>query len=314
MKNNSPILQTDFPERKLFWRGKVRDTWEIPELPPEKTKDRLLMITTDRLSAFDVVMPQGVPELGKLRNQISLFWFEYFKHAFPNHILSSDQLYCQAFVPGHSEYDLLGRCALVHRAEVFRVECIVRGHLSGSAWKSYRESGTICGLKYPAGLQESDHLPYPIFTPSTKSDTGHDENIDFDTMVNLLGSHLAELLRSVSLQIYTKAAAYALECGIIIADTKFEFGIRRNDGRTVLVDELLTPDSSRFWPLDEYNPGGPQPSFDKQFVRDYLESIKWNKQPPASNLPESVIEGTRQRYIQAYQMLTGMTWCSERFE
>jgi len=294
--------------KKFFSRGKVRDTWSIPEVPGYDATDLLLMITTDRISAYDVVMKQGVPDLGKLRNQISLYWFEYFKEKFPNHIFSGNQSVCLSVVNKWIQKmnDLNGRCVLVRKAKVFPVECVVRGYLAGSAWKNYQETGKVCGIKLPAGLRESEELANPIFTPATKANSGHDENISFDKMVKIVGGETTEILRDMSLKIYSSARRLAMICGIIIADTKFEFGIC--DGKIMIVDELLTPDSSRFWPKEGYKPGQSQPSLDKQPLRDWLKNSGWNKQPPPPRLPEEVINGMRRRHIAAYEMLIGKFW------
>jgi len=304
------LIQTEIPEKKLFVRGKVRDTWEIPGWPGKNEK-LLLMVTTDRISAFDVIMPKGVPDLGKIRNQISLFWFNRLRDICPNHIFSDDQRLCASIVK--EEYretnDLLGRCVLIYSAEVFPVECVVRGHITGSAWKSYQETGTVCGIKLRPGLREAEELPRPIFTPTTKVRIGHDEPIDFDTMVKMVGDSTAEALRGKSLRLYKKAASWARIVGVIIADTKFEFGI--HNGQIILVDELITPDSSRFWDVATYKPGGPQPSFDKQPLRDWLKASGWDRQPPAPPLPDEVIEGTRERYVEAYERLVGEFWPPE---
>lgn len=302
------LLETNIPDKALFSRGKVRDTWEIPGWPRTNGEKLLLMITTDRVSALDVVMTRGVPELGKIRNQISLFWFERLRHICPNHIFSSDQELCAATVKKQyrARNDPVGRSVLVYPAEIFTVECVVRGYLAGSAWESYKETGTICGIKLPSGLKESEHLPQPIFTPAIKARTGHDENIDFDTVVKMVGGEVAEKIRDISFQLYREAVQWARICGLIIADTKFEFGIR-ND-LIMVVDELLTPDSSRFWDTITYKPGGPQPSFDKQPLRDWLKASDWDRNPPAPSLPDDVVEGTRVRYIETYERLAGKIW------
>lgn len=307
------ILQTEIPGRKLYARGKVRDSWLVTSWPRDDSDDLLLMITTDRSSAFDVVMSRGVPELGKIRNQISLFWFNQTKRICPNHIFFDDQTLCVGLVDERCREtnDLLGRCVLVHLLEVFGVECVVRGFISGSGWKSYQETGMVCGIKLPPGLKESEELPGPIFTPTTKARTGHDEPLTFDHLVVMVGGEVAETLRDKSLQLYKYAVEIARSRGIIIADTKFEFGAPKGKKEVTLVDELLTPDSSRFWDLATFKPGGPQPSFDKQPLRDWLETTDWNKKPPPPPLPDKVVEGMRERYVQAYQRLTGQTWSPE---
>ncbi|MEN6525347.1 MAG: phosphoribosylaminoimidazolesuccinocarboxamide synthase, partial [Candidatus Polarisedimenticolia bacterium] len=260
------VTDTNLPGLKMISRGKVRDIYDLG--------DRLLLIATDRISAFDVVLPQPVPDKGKVLHQVSLFWFDHFKDVVPNHIAAGRVDDFPPELRAHREV-LAGRMALVRKAKMFPIECVARGYLAGSGWKEYRTSGTVCGVKLPAGLKESDKLPEPIFTPSTKAETGHDENIDFERAAGIVGREAATTLRDLTLSLYSKAADFARGKGIIIADSKFEFGVI--DGRVALCDEVLTPDSSRFWPADQYKPGGPQPSFDKQFVRDWLESIHWNK-------------------------------------
>ncbi|GIX06600.1 MAG: phosphoribosylaminoimidazole-succinocarboxamide synthase [Candidatus Poribacteria bacterium] len=288
------VLETNLPTLKLRHRGKVRDIYELGET--------LLIVATDRISAFDVVLPNGIPYKGQVLTAISAFWFDFVSDLVEHHLISVD---VSEFPPEAQPYadQLRGRTMYVHKANRVDIECVVRGYLSGSAWREYRQSGTVCGQRLPAGLRESERLPEPIFTPATKAETGHDENISVEEMARQVGWELTEKLRELSLAIYNKAAAYALERGIIIADTKFEFGLR--EGRVILIDELLTPDSSRFWPADEYQPGRPQRSFDKQYVRDYLESLDWNKQPPAPELPPEVVQGTSQRYREAYERLVG---------
>lgn len=289
------VIETNFSGLSLRQRGKVRDIYDLG--------DSLLMIATDRISAFDVVMPDPVPDKGKVLTQISLFWFDVMKDIVPNHILSSDvDAYPEACIPYAD--DLRGRSMLVKKASPLPVECVVRGYLAGSGWKSYRQTRTLCGIQLPDGLVESDKLPEPIFTPSTKAEIGlHDENIDFDQTVKLIGKPLAERVKMLSLAIYRKGVELADSKGIIIADTKFEFGLLNNE--LVLIDEVLTPDSSRFWPKATYKPGRSQESFDKQFVRDYLLSIHWDQKPPAPRLPEHVIEGTRKKYLEALTLLAG---------
>lgn len=305
------ILETEIPGKELFARGKVRDTWVIPAGPGTDGEKLLLMITTDRISAFDVVMSRGVPDLGKIRNQISLFWFERLKDICPNHIFSTDQQLCAATIKekDREKNDLMGRSVLVYPAQVILVECVVRGYLAGSAWESYQKDEPISGIKLPPGLKEAEELPQPIFTPTTKAKAGHDQNIGFDTMVKMVGVGMAVKLRSLSLQIYQEAVQWARICGIIIADTKFEFGI--HNGKIIVVDELLTPDSSRFWDLAGYKPGRPQPSFDKQPLRDWLKATGWNKQPPPPSLSDEVIVGMKGRYVEAYERLVGKIWPPE---
>jgi phosphoribosylaminoimidazole-succinocarboxamide synthase len=293
--SNDVLLQTDFPQLQLYASGKVRDLYKVGN-------DRLLFVATDRISAFDYVLATGIPQKGRVLTQLSLFWFEFLKDIVPNHLSTADvSQYPEELQP--YAHHLRGRSMLVVRAEMVTIECVVRGYLSGSGWKEYKASGSVCGIPLPSGLRESDKLPEPIFTPATKAASGHDENISFDQMVALAGREISERLRDLSLRIYQKAADYAETRGIIIADTKFEFG--RTARGLVLGDEVLTPDSSRFWPKDKYRPGGAQESFDKQYVRDYLESIKWNKQPPAPGLPPEVAAKTSEKYIEAYTQLTG---------
>ena len=289
------LLHTDFPELELHASGKVRDVYNV-------SADQLLFVATDRISAFDYVLATGIPHKGRVLTQISLFWFDYLRDLVPNHMITADIARYPAPLQRYAE-QLRGRSMLVMRAEMFPVECVVRGYISGSAWKEYKANGQVCGIALPAGLRESDQLPEPLFTPATKATTGHDENISFEQMSKLVGSDLAQELKEKSVAIYSKAAAYAREKGIIIADTKFEFG-RTAQGIT-LADEVLTPDSSRFWPADQYKPGMAQDSFDKQYVRDFLEQIKWNKQPPAPALPEEVARRTSEKYVEAYHQLTG---------
>src|SRR5215467_6155778 len=289
------LLQTDFPDLELHASGKVRDVYQLDG-------ERLLFVATDRISAFDYVLATGIPHKGRVLTQISLFWFEFLKDIVPNHLITAE---VNRYPDGIKKYadQLRGRSMLVVRGEMFPVECVVRGYLSGSGWKEYKASGSVCGIQLPTGLLESDELPEPIFTPATKATTGHDENISFAEMTKLVDPEDARRLRDLSLAVYKKAAAYAREKGIIIADTKFEFG--RTPAGITLADEVLTPDSSRFWPVDLYQPGKSQPSFDKQYVRDYLEEIHWNKQPPAPALPTEVARRTSQKYVEAYERLTG---------
>ncbi|MCS6952467.1 MAG: phosphoribosylaminoimidazolesuccinocarboxamide synthase [Bryobacterales bacterium] len=291
---NHVVLETHLPELKLLARGKVRDIYDL--------EDKLLIVTTDRISAFDYVLPTGIPDKGRVLTQLSVFWFEFLRDVTPTHFVTADpEAYPEALKPYREV--LAGRSMLVRRAEMVPVECVARGYLAGSGWKEYRETGKVCGIPLPPGLKESDRLPEPIFTPATKAQTGHDENISFDQVVSLVGGELAERLRALTLEIYSRAARYAEARGILIADTKFEFGFV--GGELVLADEVLTPDSSRFWPADTYRPGGPQPSYDKQYVRDYLESIGWDKRPPAPPLPPEVVARTSEKYREAYRALTG---------
>jgi phosphoribosylaminoimidazole-succinocarboxamide synthase len=287
------ISQTSFAGLKLRGRGKVRDIYEVG--------NDLLIVATDRLSAFDVVIPTPIPDKGKVLTQLSVFWFEKLHGIVPNHILTATD-FTGDLAPYATE--LAGRSMLVKRTEPIPIECVVRGYLSGSGWKDYQKTGKVCGIPLAAGLTESAQLPEPIFTPSTKATTGHDENISFEEAATTIGESLALRLRDVSIEIYKRAAAYAAARGIIIADTKFEFGLGPGQ-ELIWIDEALTPDSSRFWPADEYVPGRAQPSFDKQYVRDYLERIGWNKQPPAPALPAEVVAATRARYREAYERITG---------
>lgn len=288
------VIETDFKNLDLIKRGKVRDIYDLG--------DRLLMVATDRISAFDVIMPDPVPGKGKILTQISLFWFEIMKSLLPHHVISSDVDDFPDICKPYTEI-LRHRSMLVKKAEPLPVECVVRGYISGSGWKDYQETGSICGIKLPKGLKESDKLPEPLFTPSTKAELGlHDVNIDFDTVAAKIGETLADNVRTLSLAIYKKGAELANERGIIIADTKFEFGLFENN--LILIDEVLTPDSSRFWPGESYKPGGVQKSFDKQYVRDYLISINWNKKPPGPRLPKYIITNTRNKYLEALNQLT----------
>ncbi len=289
------LLQTEFTDLQLHGSGKVRDVYTVDD-------QRLLFVATDRISAFDCILATGIPQKGRVLTQISLFWFDFLSDVVPNHFITADVDAYPAQIRKYAD-QLRGRSMLVQRCEMFPVECVVRGYISGSAWKEYKATGSVCGIQLPANLKESDALPAPIFTPATKAVTGHDENISFDQMCNIVGRDDATRLRDLTLQIYNKAAAYARQRGIIIADTKFEFG-RTAKGIT-LADEVLTPDSSRFWPADKYAPGRPQESYDKQYVRDYLEQIHWNKQPPAPALPPDVARRTSEKYLEAYFQLTG---------
>ena len=291
----SVLLRTEFQDLQLHASGKVRDVYRLDS-------DRLLFVATDRISAFDYILATGIPHKGKVLNQISLFWFDFLKDVVPNHLITAD---VQQYPPEIQKYaeQLRGRSMVVMTAAMVPVECVVRGYISGSAWREYKTTGKVCGIELAKGLRESDQLPEPIFTPSTKATSGHDENIPFSEMVRLVGAELAEELRDLTIKIYKKAADYAQTRGIIIADTKFEFG--RTARGITLADEVLTPDSSRFWPADKYQPGRAQDSYDKQYVRDYLEEIRWNKQPPAPALPAEVARKTSDKYLEAYQQLTG---------
>ena len=306
---NQALLQTDLGSLPLTARGKVRDIYTLPPDHPGDEPSQLLFIATDRISAFDHVLGSGIPDKGRILTQLSLFWFDFLKDTVPTHLVSSNiQLFpasVQAFAP-----QLDGRTMLVKRAQMFPVECVVRGYLSGSGWKDYQATGAICNIPLPSGLRESDRLPEPIFTPAAKNNVGHDENISYATMEATIGADYAKKLRDLTLAIYQKASAHAATKGLILADTKFEFGLIENaQGEQIitLADEVLTPDSSRYWPAATYNPGGPQPSFDKQYVRDYLESIRWNKQAPAPSLPPEVIQQTRAKYLEAFTLITGRT-------
>ncbi|MGC2743412.1 MAG: phosphoribosylaminoimidazolesuccinocarboxamide synthase [Candidatus Angelobacter sp.] len=288
------LLQTDFPELTLHARGKVRDLYSLNE--------QLLFVATDRISAFDYVLATGIPEKGRVLTQLSLFWFDFLKDVVKNHLVTANVEQYPAPLKKYAD-DLRGRSMLVTKAQMIDIECVARGYLSGSGWKEYQQTGAVCGIKLPSGLKESDKLPEPIFTPATKALTGHDENISIEEMAKRTGKELAEKLRDLTLKIYKTAADFAAGRGIIIAETKFEFG--QTSQGLILADEVLTPDSSRFWPADKYQPGKAQESFDKQFVRDYLEAIKWNKQPPAPSLPEDVARKTSEKYIEAYRILAG---------
>lgn len=288
------MLHTDFPGLPLHASGKVRDLYRL--------NGTLLFVATDRISAFDYVLATGIPHKGKVLTQLSLFWFDFLKDVVHNHLITADVAQYPAELSPYAD-DLRGRSMLVTRAEMVPIECVVRGYISGSAWKEYRERGSVCGIPLPAGLRESQRLPEALFTPAIKATSGHDENISFEEMVKRAGPQLSEQLREVSVRIYTAAAEYAAKRGILIADTKFEFG--RTAAGLVLADEVLTPDSSRFWPADTYEPGRSQDSFDKQYVRDYLEQIRWNKQPPAPALPEDVARRTSEKYVEAFRRVTG---------
>jgi phosphoribosylaminoimidazole-succinocarboxamide synthase len=298
MKNERVVIRTEFPELPQPKRGKVRDIYDLG--------DKLLIVATDRISAFDVVLPNGIPKKGIVLNQISRFWFEQTTEIAPNHLISTS---VEDFPEILWKYRsiLQGRSMLVKKTKPLPVECIVRGYLAGSGWKEYQRNQTVCGITLPPGLVEASKLESPIFTPSTKAKEGeHDENIPFERVVEILGKELAERIKDLSLSIYTFACNIAERRGIIIADTKLEFGIEKETGELLIIDELLTPDSSRFWPKEDYKPGGPQKSFDKQFVRDYLESIGWNKKPPAPELPPHIVQKTSEKYVEALYRLTGI--------
>jgi phosphoribosylaminoimidazole-succinocarboxamide synthase len=290
------LTSTNLPGIERVASGKVRDVYQVG--------NDLLIVATDRISAFDCILPQGIPGKGRVLTQMSLFWFDLLRGSTPNHLITAD---VNAFPAALHPYrdQLKGRSMVVKRCRMEPIECVARGYVSGSGWKDYRQTGAICGIQLPAGLRESDRLPEPVFTPATKAETGHDENISFEAAAKIIGRESAMQLRDLTLRIYTEAAQYAESRGIIIADTKFEFGW--HNGELLLADEVLTPDSSRFWPRSEYAPGGAQKSFDKQFVRDYLETLDWNKLPPAPSLPDDVVEKTAAKYREAYTLLTGRT-------
>jgi phosphoribosylaminoimidazole-succinocarboxamide synthase len=290
----STLLETSIPGLRLWRRGKVRDVYDLGE--------RLLVVATDRISAFDVVLPTGIPLKGVVLTQLSLFWFRLLEGLTPNHVVTGDVAeYGPTLAPYRDQLE--GRSMLVVKTDPFPVECVVRGYITGSGWKDYQATGAVCGIELPRGLRESDRLDPPIFTPATKAETGHDENISFEHMAGIIGAARAAELRELSLEIYQRARAHAEGRGVILADTKFEFGTR--DGRVVWIDEALTPDSSRFWSREGYEPGRSQPSYDKQYVRDYLESIRWDKRPPAPVLPDDVVDRTRAKYLEAYERITG---------
>jgi len=292
--NKEPLLKTEFKDLKLFRRGKVRDVYDLG--------DKLLIISTDRISCFDVVLADGIPDKGKVLTKLSCFWFDLIKDIVPHHFISANvDDYPQELKKYRRELE--GRSMLVAKSKPLPVECIVRGYISGSGWKEYKEKQSVCGVKLSTGLKESDKLPEIIFTPSTKAEVGHDINVAKEFIDKEIGKDLSDAVAKLSIAIYKKASGYAITKGIIIADTKFEFGM--HDGKIILIDEVLTPDSSRFWPKDEYKPGGAQPSFDKQFVRDYLETLDWDKTPPAPELPEDIIKKTSEKYLQALNMITG---------
>ncbi|HEY0546289.1 MAG TPA: phosphoribosylaminoimidazolesuccinocarboxamide synthase [Pyrinomonadaceae bacterium] len=297
-----PVMQTSLADLSLSRKGKVRDVYAVDE-------EHFLIVATDRISAFDCILPTPIARKGEVLTALSEFWFEKLKHITPHHLLTTDVGQMPAVVRQHADI-LRGRTMFVRRTDVFPVECVVRGYLVGSGWKDYKRTGEVCGHRLPEGLRESDKLPEPIFTPATKAEEGHDENISEAQMRDIVGAEVTESLRDTSLQLYKEASDYARSRGIIIADTKFEFG-RDGDGRIILIDEALTPDSSRFWPADKYEPGKSQPSFDKQFVRDYLESLDWDKTPPAPPLPTEVADATTERYLEAHRLLTGNSLESE---
>ena len=303
MLSSSPVLQTSFDGLTRHSQGKVRDIYSFPEDPTG-----LLIVATDRISAFDYVLGSGIPDKGKVLTQLSAFWFGETSDIVSNHMRSTRPEDYPETARVHADV-LRGRSMWVRRTEPFPIECVARGYLSGSGWKEYQQSGSVCGIRLPEGLRESDRLPEPIFTPATKAATGHDVNISEEEAGKLVGQDAIQKLRQLTLRLYSRGAAHAEHRGIIVADTKFEFGrLMEGPGKgdIILIDEALTPDSSRFWPRDLYAPGGPQPSFDKQFVRDYLETIRWNKQPPVPSLPEDVIEKTREKYVQAFQLLSSL--------
>jgi phosphoribosylaminoimidazole-succinocarboxamide synthase len=289
------IMGTELKNVKLFRRGKVRDIYDLG--------DQLLFIATDRLSAFDYVLPNGIPYKGKVLTSLSSFWFNYTRSIVDNHLISTDVADLPSNLTQYADIDIQGRFMLVRKAERIDVECVVRGYLAGSAWREYQESGQVSGIKLPSGLRESEKLPEIIFTPATKADSGHDENITISQMENLIGKDLAKKLIEYSTAIFASASEKVESRGLILSDTKFEFGLL--DGKLIVIDEMLTPDSSRFWPMDDYEPGRPQKSFDKQYVRDYLEAIGWNKQPPVPQLPEEVIRKTSEKYLEAYHRIVG---------
>jgi len=292
--DRQPLLESNIPEVKLWRRGKVRDVYDLG--------DRLLIVATDRISAFDVILPTGIPDKGVVLTQISLFWFELLKEVVPSHVVTSDVGEYDSVLRPYRD-QLEGRSMIVRKTEPLPVEAVVRGYITGSGWKEYKAKGSVCGIPLPAGLRESDRLDPAIFTPSTKAEVGHDENITFAEVEKLMGPERAAQVRDTTLSLYHRARAHAESRGIILADTKFEFGIK--DGRLMWIDEALTPDSSRFWPQDSYEPGRGQPSFDKQYVRDYLEGLSWDKRPPGPALPSDIVSRTREKYREAYRRLTG---------
>ncbi|UCG35736.1 MAG: phosphoribosylaminoimidazolesuccinocarboxamide synthase [Candidatus Omnitrophota bacterium] len=290
------LYETDYKELKLFKKGKVWDVYEFD--------GRLLIIATDRISCFDVVLPTPIPDKGKMLTQLSLFWFSFLKGTIDNHLISSNLCDLPAALEEHHD-ELDKRFVITRKCEVVPFECVVRGYISGSGWKEYKQNQKVCAIALPPGLKEADKLPEPIFTPATKAEAGHDINVEFGYMANNIGQELANKIKDISITLYEKAAAFAQSRGILIADTKFEFGMC--EGKLILVDEALTSDSSRFWPKEHYKPGGPQVSFDKQFVRDYLESLDWDKSPPAPSLPQDVVEKTQNKYRQALESLAGIS-------
>ncbi len=294
MCQDKTVLETNLP-LPLQARGKVRDIYDLG--------DHLLFIASDRISAFDCVLGSGIPCKGRVLTQTSLFWFDFLRDTIPSHLLTAETVQYPEELKAHRQL-LEGRSMIVKKARMIQIECVARGYLAGSGWKEYKTAGTVCGISLPPGLQESDRLPQPIFTPATKAETGHDENVAFSQVVDLIGRELADRLREITLAIYGRASAYALERDLILADTKFEFGFIGD--QLILADEVLTPDSSRYWPADGYRPGGPQLSFDKQYVRDYLETLSWDKRPPAPSLPPDVIRKTSEKYQDAYVRLTGL--------
>jgi phosphoribosylaminoimidazole-succinocarboxamide synthase len=291
-----PVIETSLSQLSLARRGKVRDVYSVDD-------EHLLIVATDRISAFDCVLPTPIERKGEVLTSLSRFWFERLQHITPNHLVTTDVEQMPESVRAHADV-LRGRSMYVRRTDVFPIEAVVRGYIVGSGWKEYQKTGEVCGHKLPVGLRESDKLAEPIFTPATKAEEGHDENISEATMAQIVGDDVTRAVRETSLRLYKEASEFALTKGIIIADTKFEFG-RDNEGRIILIDEVLTPDSSRFWPASEYQAGKSQPSFDKQFVRDYLETLSWDKQPPAPQLPPEVAEATSARYLEAYKLITG---------
>jgi phosphoribosylaminoimidazole-succinocarboxamide synthase len=290
-----PVLETSFEGLSLLRRGKVRDVYAVD--------DSLLIVATDRISAFDYVLGSGIPDKGRVLTQLSAFWFARTRHIVPNHVISTNVADYPAAARAHAAA-LDGRSMLVRRTTPLPVECVARGYISGSGWKDYTATGAVCGIALPTGLRESDRLPEPLFTPATKAESGHDENISEAQAAVVVGADLLARLKTLTLALYRFGVDHAATCGILLADTKFEFGLT-DEGELLLIDEMMTPDSSRYWPADQYAPGGPQPSFDKQYVRDYLESIKWNKQPPVPSLPADVVARTREKYLDAYRQLTG---------
>ena len=292
----TPLLDTNLPDLPLVRRGKVRDVYAVD--------DALVMIATDRISAFDYVLGSGIPDKGRILTQLSAFWFDRTRHLVPNHVIGTDAARYPAAARRYADL-IAGRSMLVRRTTPLPVECVARGYVSGSGWKDYQATGEICGHLLPRGLRESDRLPEPLFTPATKAESGHDENISEARAAAIVGADLLARLKATTMALYRFGVDHAARCGIILADTKFEFGLT-DAGELLLIDEMLTPDSSRYWPADHYAPGGPQPSFDKQYVRDYLESIQWNKQPPVPSLPPDVVARTRDKYLDAYRRLTGV--------